>query len=43
MFVYLDGTNVLMATFFVIIGLDDPEDWPPHFGELSRAVGLQNF
>ena len=42
-FVYLDGTNALMAAFFVTIGLDDPEDWPPLFGNLSQAVGLRNF
>ncbi|OQD74604.1 hypothetical protein PENDEC_c010G00604 [Penicillium decumbens] len=42
-FVYLDGTNALMAAFFVTIGLDDPEDWPPLFGNLSQATGLRNF
>lgn len=42
-FVYLDGTNALMAAFFVTIGLDDPEDWPPLFGNLSQAAGLRNF
>lgn len=42
-FVYLDGTNALMGALFVMIGLDDPEDWPPLFGHLSQAVGLRNF
>jgi hypothetical protein len=42
-FVYLDGTNALMAVFFVMIGLDGPEDWPPLFGNVSQAVGLRNF
>ncbi|KAJ5466438.1 hypothetical protein N7530_010225 [Penicillium desertorum] len=42
-FVYLDGTNALMGALFVMIGLDDPEDWPPLFGRLSQAVGLRNF
>lgn len=42
-FVYLDGTNALMGAFFVMIGLDDPEDWPPLFGDLRQAVGLRNF
>lgn len=42
-FVYLDGTNALLATFFVTIGLHDPEDWPPLFGNISQAVGLRNF
>ena len=42
-FVYLDGTNALMAIMFVMIGLDNPEDWPPLFGDLSQAVGLRNF
>ncbi|OQD89032.1 hypothetical protein PENANT_c003G00522 [Penicillium antarcticum] len=42
-FVYLDGTNALMSIFLVGIGLDDPEDWPPLFGNLSQAVGLRKF
>lgn len=42
-FVYLDGTNAMMAALFVMIGLDDPEDWPPLFGDLSQAAGLRNF
>lgn len=42
-FVYLDGTNALMAVVFVMVGLDDPEVWPPLFGNLSQAVGLRNF
>lgn len=42
-FVYLDGTNALIGAVSVIIGLDDPEDWPPLFGHLSQAVGLRNF
>lgn len=42
-FVYLDGTNAILAAFFVTIGLDDPEDWPPLFGNLSQAIGLRNF
>ncbi|CAG7978637.1 unnamed protein product [Penicillium nalgiovense] len=42
-FVYLDGTNALIGALFVMIGLDDPEDWPSLFGHISQAVGLRNF
>lgn len=42
-FVYLDGTNALMATSAVMIGIHDPEDWPPLFGPLCQAVGLRRF
>lgn len=41
--VYLDGTNSPLAMVSVTIGLDEPEDWPPLFGDLSQAIGLRRF
>ena len=41
--VYLDGSNAILASFFVSIGLDRPCDWPPLFGSPSSITSLRTF
>ena len=41
--VYLDGTNAILASFFVSIGLDRPCDWPPLFGNSTSITSLRTF
>ncbi|KAI1808695.1 hypothetical protein F4811DRAFT_500402 [Daldinia bambusicola] len=41
--VFLDGTNAILAVFFVLIGVDQPSDWPPIFGYPSGMCGLRKF
>ncbi|KAI9687613.1 MAG: hypothetical protein M1822_002223 [Bathelium mastoideum] len=40
---YLDGANAALAIFFVLIGIDEPADWPPLFGNLAAATSLRKF
>lgn len=41
--VYLDGSNAILACFFVLIGLDRPCDWPPLFGNPTSITSLRTF
>jgi hypothetical protein len=41
--VYLDGANSILACFFVLTGLDTPNDWPALFGSPTSASSLRNF
>jgi hypothetical protein len=41
--VYLDGSNAILASFFVLIGLDRPCDWPPLFGIPTSVTSLRTF
>ncbi|KAI0160017.1 membrane bound O-acyl transferase family-domain-containing protein [Hypoxylon sp. FL1284] len=41
--VVLDGANAVLAVFSVLVGLDQPSDWPPLFGSPSNMCGLRNF
>lgn len=40
---YLDGANSILACFFVLIGLDQQEDWPSLFGNPASATCLRKF
>ncbi|RYP50186.1 hypothetical protein DL768_004242 [Monosporascus sp. mg162] len=41
--VFLNNANAALAVFSVLIGLDEPGDWPPLFGRPGCAYGLRNF
>jgi hypothetical protein len=41
--VYLDGANSILACFFVLVGLDEPRDWPSLFGNPTAITGLRTF
>lgn len=41
--VYLDGTNAILACFFVLLGLDCPSEWPALFGSPALVTNLRNF
>jgi hypothetical protein len=41
--VYLDGANSILACIFVLVGLDEPRDWPSLFGNPAEVTGLRTF
>jgi hypothetical protein len=41
--VYLDGANAILASLSVVLGGDQPEEWPSLFGSPLEACGLRNF
>ncbi|TVY16133.1 Acetyltransferase ataH [Lachnellula arida] len=41
--VFLDSANSVLACFFVLVGVDEPRDWPSLFGNPASATSLRGF
>lgn len=41
--IFLDSANAVLACFFVLVGLDQPSEWPALFGSLISATSLRKF
>lgn len=41
--IFLDSSNAVLGCFFVLMGLDRPNDWPTLFGSLISATSLRRF
>lgn len=41
--IFLDSANAVLACFFVLIGLDQPSEWPALFGDITTATSLRRF
>jgi hypothetical protein len=41
--IFLDSANALLACFFVLVGLDQPSEWPALFGDITSATSLRRF
>ncbi|KAF4922842.1 Signal peptidase complex catalytic subunit SEC11 [Colletotrichum viniferum] len=42
-FLILESYHALLSTTFVLLGIDNPADWPPLFGSMNDAWTVQRF
>lgn len=40
---FLNTVHKILAIIFVGTGLDEPEDWPPLFGNIQEAASIRNY
>ncbi|KAJ0344515.1 hypothetical protein KNSL1_009289 [Colletotrichum chrysophilum] len=42
-FLILESYHAILSTTFVLLGIDNPADWPPLFGSITDAWTVQRF
>ncbi|KAI8169912.1 Acetyltransferase TRI7 [Colletotrichum sp. SAR 10_86] len=42
-FLILESYHAILSTTFVLLGIDNPKDWPPLFGSITDAWTVQRF